>query len=88
MKTRWRLFSRTCITSIPPCPSKSDPIRGPLDTPVVQTDDRQGAYAATRHLLELGHEHIMQLVPQGYQPMAGDLFDRRLQGIHARLSGV
>jgi len=31
------------------------------EAPVVQTDDRQGEYAAIKHLLELGHRHILHL---------------------------
>ncbi len=64
-----------------PVPQQVFLMRGPLDASVVQTDDRHGAYAATMHLLELGHQEILQLVPPGYQPMAGDLFDHRLQGV-------
>jgi LacI family transcriptional regulator len=32
-----------------------------VDAPVVATDNRGGAYAATRHLIELGHERIAVL---------------------------
>ena len=64
-----------------PMPQQVFLIRGPLDATMVQTDDRHGAYAATHHLLELGHRDILQLVPPGYQPMDGDMFDSRLQGV-------
>ena len=64
-----------------PIPQQVYLIKGPFDASVVHTDDRFGAYAATHHLLSLGHRHLLQFVSPGYQPMAGDAFDRRVQGI-------
>jgi len=64
-----------------PIPQQVYLIKGPLDAAVVHTDDRHGAYAATLHLLTLGHRHILQFVHPDYKPMTGDMFDRRLQGI-------
>lgn len=45
--------------------------------PAVLTDDRHGAYLSARHLLDLGHRHLVHLTV----PNFGEKLDRRLQGI-------
>ncbi|MHB9133039.1 MAG: LacI family DNA-binding transcriptional regulator [Armatimonadota bacterium] len=50
----------------------------------VVADDEGGMYAATRHLLERGHRHILYLM----QPSTNILSDRRLAGVHRALSEV
>ncbi|HEX2952166.1 MAG TPA: LacI family DNA-binding transcriptional regulator, partial [Armatimonadota bacterium] len=45
--------------------------------PAVITDDRLGAYQAAKHLLDLGHRHIMQLLMQQEDPVMAS----RLAGI-------
>jgi LacI family transcriptional regulator len=47
----------------------------------VLSDDRQGTEAATRHLLALGHRHLLYL----YDPPASAIVISRLAGIHTAL---
>jgi len=54
---------RPVITLIVPQPGCSS----------VTTDDRAGAYAATAHLLELGHRHILHFLHQASVPLANRL---------------
>lgn len=49
----------------------------------VQSDNRGGARAATRHLLELGHEHIGHVSASTHDPAVGE----RLAGIRNALRG-
>ncbi|MEI6520427.1 MAG: LacI family DNA-binding transcriptional regulator [bacterium] len=44
----------------------------------VHTDDEQGAYLATRHLLELGHRHFLH----SFNPDLSDMIADRNKGIH------
>jgi DNA-binding LacI/PurR family transcriptional regulator len=54
--------------------------------PVVDVDNRQGAYDATRHLLELGHRRIATIVGPGEWPSAAARLEGYRQGL--REAGV
>ncbi|HEX2948611.1 MAG TPA: LacI family DNA-binding transcriptional regulator [Armatimonadota bacterium] len=58
------------------------------DLPAILTDDKSGAYAVTKHLLELGHRYFLQMVVQdGDVNMVRDEnMVRRLAGIHQALA--
>lgn len=78
---RIRTFFEGLQSLAGPMPQQVFLIQGPLDATVVHPDDRHGAYAATHHLLTLGHRHILQFTHPEYRPMTGHSFDRRIQGI-------
>jgi len=48
----------------------------------VVTDDQHGAYQATRHLLELGHRHILHY----FSPLSDELYLKRLVGMRAAMA--
>ena len=76
----WALISRTLAsmtgagTPLPPLVSLMYPVAP--GTHSVRADERTGALLATRHLLQLGHRHVLQMYNSAYP-------SGRLEGIHA-----